>query len=379
MGGLVGRYALAYMEANDIDPRVRNFISFDSPQKGANIPLGLQYWVQFFSSQSEDAAYMLGRLNTPAARQLLVYHLTDPAGATAEPDPLRTSFLADLAAVGDYPVGFRKVAVANGSGAGADQGFPAGDQIIYYEYNSFLVDIRGNVWAVPNGGSQMIFQGLVDMIWPLPDDQLNVSVGGTRPYDSAPGGWRASMVALDTTQAPYGDIVALHPAHCFIPTVSALALDTDDLFYDIAGDPDLLARTPFDTLYYPAVNQEHVTITTESAAWFRAEIARGDAAGVGPGREVPAEARLWQSAPNPFATSTMLRFSVARSQRVNIGIYDVTGRLITTLFDGEVSRGTHQAQWDGKDDGGRDVSSGVYFFRLETEGNCFVRRAVLLR
>ena len=62
-------------------------------------------------------------------------------------------------------------------------------------------------------------------------------VNGTLPYDSAPGGWRASMAQLDTTQAPYGDIVALHNAHCFIPTVSALDLPTSDLFFDVAGTP----------------------------------------------------------------------------------------------------------------------------------------------
>ena len=380
MGGLAARYALAYMEANGIDPRVRNFISFDSPQKGANIPLGLQYWVQFFSSQSEDAAYMLGRLNTPAARQLLVYHLTDPPGAAGQPDPLRTSFVADLAAVGDYPTGLRKVAVANGSGMRADQGFLAGDQIIYYEYNSFLVDIRGNVWAVPDGGSQMIFQGLIDMIWPLPDDQLNVSVTGTLPYDNAPGGWRASMVALDTTQAPYGDIIALHPAHCFIPTTSALALDTDDLFYDIAGDPDLLAHTPFDTLYYPAVNQEHVTITAESATWFRAEIGRGAMAEVRPDLEAPRESVvLWQNVPNPFRSSTALRFSVARSQYASVGVYDIRGRLVAKLLEGTVERGAHRLQWNGKDGDGRDVASGVYFFCLTGERACHMRRIVLLR
>jgi pimeloyl-ACP methyl ester carboxylesterase len=138
MGGVAARYALAYMEAHELEHQTRTLVSFDSPQKGASIPLGLQYWVKFFSSQSEEAADMLDGLNAPAARQLLVYHLTDPPGATGEPDPLRASFLADLSAVGDYPVGPRKVAVANGSGLRANQGFPAGDQIIFYEYNSFL-------------------------------------------------------------------------------------------------------------------------------------------------------------------------------------------------------------------------------------------------
>jgi len=380
MGGLAARYALAYMEANGLDHKTRTFVSFDSPQKGADIPLGIQYWMKFFSSQSEDAAYMLGQLNTPAARQLLVYHLTDPPGTTGEPDPLRASFLADLSGVGDYPVDPRKVAVANGSGMCADQGFPAGDQIIFYEYDSFLVDIRGNVWAVADGANQMIFQGLVDRIWPFPDDRMDVSVSGTRPYDNAPGGWRASMATMDSTQAPYGDIVALHPAHCFIPTISALALDTDDLFYDIAGDPDLLAHTPFDTLYYPAENQEHVTITPESAIWFRTEIERGSMAGAGPNFKVPvAGVELCQNVPNPFISSTALRFSVSRSQRASLNIYNVAGQRVATLLDGTIAPGAHEMLWNGKDDRGREASCGVYFYRLAAEDGCRVRCMVLLR
>jgi len=242
------------------------------------------------------------------------------------------------------------------------------------------VDIRGNVWAVPQGANQVIFQGLIDRIWPLPDDRMNVSVSGTRPYDNAPGGWRASMVTMDTTQVPYGDIVALHPAHCFIPTISALALDTDDLFYDIAGDPDLLAHTPFDTLYYPAGNQEHVTITPESAIWLRTEIERGSMAGAGPGFKMPmGGVTLCQNAPNPCIFSTTLRFSVSRSQRARLDIYNVAGQRVATLLDGLIGPGAQEMLWNGKDDRGRDLSCGVYFYRLRAGNYTAVRKMVLVK
>ena len=76
------------------------------------------------------------------------------------------------------------------------------------------------------------------------------------------------MAQADSTEAPYGDIVALQPSHCFIPTISALDLATSDLFYDIAGEPDLLAMTPFDAVYFPAENEEHVAITAQNAEQF---------------------------------------------------------------------------------------------------------------
>ena len=63
MGGLCSRYALAYMENHSLPHRVRTWRSFDGPQAGADIPLGLQHWVRFFSGQSVDAAAFLALLD----------------------------------------------------------------------------------------------------------------------------------------------------------------------------------------------------------------------------------------------------------------------------------------------------------------------------
>jgi len=377
MGGLAGRYALAYMEHEGIAHRIRTFISFDGPQRGADIPLGVQYWMQFFAGESESAAFLLTRLDRPAARQMLLYHHTNPPTGVGAADPLRTAFLSDLDAVGGYPQEPRLVAVANGSGLGTDQGFAPGEQLILYEYNSFLVDIVGNVWAVPNASSAMIFNGVINRIWPFPDDAMQVTVSGTRPLDGAPGGWRSSMYQMDTTQAPYGDIVALHQNHCFIPTISALDIATEDLFYDIAGDPDILSHTPFDAVYYPAVNEEHVTISAEGAQWLLSEI-RGPATDAG----APPLARrtaLHQNYPNPFNPSTVIAFDLAGRGNVRVEIYDVLGRRIATVADGAFEAGRHRVVWDGRNDLGRAVASGVYIYRLETSAGRDSRKMILAR
>ncbi len=361
MGGLVSRYALAAMEQAGQPHRVRSFISFDSPQMGANIPLGMQYWLDFFRIESEEAGHLLSRLDTPAARQMLVYHHTNPPGGTGEADALRGVLAAELVALGDYPADLRKVAIANGSGAGATQGFAAGEQIVSYEYASWLVDIIGNVWAVPDGASHIIFDGEIDRIWPLNDDALSVTVSGTLPFDNAPGGARASMAEMDATQAPYGDIVALHDAHCFIPTVSALALATDDPFFDIAGAGDLSALTPFDAVYFPAANQDHVLVTAENKAWFMVEIA-ATASGL---PIAPAPAALALAAwPNPFRPSVTLSFTLAAPAAVELSIHDVAGRRLRRLEAGSFAGGEQRLAWDGRDDAGRSLPSGVYLARL---------------
>jgi hypothetical protein len=377
MGGLCARYALAYMETHGLEHRVRNFISFDAPHHGANIPLGIQYWLEFFSGLSDAAAQMLANLNRPAARQLLVYHYTMPPGSTGEPDSLRTEWLADLDAVGGYPQNLRKVAIANGSGYQLGQGFAPGDQIIEYEYADLFTTIRGNVWAVPDGASQMIFDGYIRII--IIPTSLQATVSSTQPYDNAPGGWRASMADMDSTEAPYGDIIALYDNHCFIPTVSALAIDTQDLFYDIAGDPDLLSHTPFDAVYYPADNQDHVSITAENAQWFLTE-ARISATSVasGDGPQSP-PAVLHQNYPNPFNPMTTIAFELQANAQVRLAVYNIEGKQVRMLINNVLDKGLNKITWDGMDSYGNPAASGIYFYRLTTGDNLLTRKMLLIR
>ncbi len=362
MGGLCCRYALAYMEANDLDANVRTFISFDAPQTGANIPLGIQYWVAFFADDSADAASFLESLDSPGARQMLRYHHTSPAGTTGEPDPLRDVLVAELAALGDYPSGPRLVCVSNGSGIGADQGYGPGAQIIRWEYSSFLVDLTGNVWALPDGSSQLIFAGLLDILG-LPAEVQNVTVSGTSPWDNAPGGLRPSMAQMDAVSAPFGDIVALHPSHCFIPTVSALGLETDDPFMDVTG-----ASTPFVRCFVPDANEEHIFISPESAAWLTEEVT-GDIVATAP-TVVEAMSSL-TVAPNPVHRSATITLGLPGASRAAFSLHDVSGRLVARLGDVPVVNGRAEFRWDTL---ASDVPSGVYFLRATSDRGTLVRK-----
>ncbi len=376
MGGLVARYALAWLEDQGPGHDCDLFISFDVPHGGANIPLGLQHWVDFFASESEDAAFLQSRLATPAARQMLLYHHTATSGNTAAPDPLSAQLAADLAAVGDWPAQPRLVAVLNGSGLGQDQGFAPGDQLVEYEYYSFLVDIIGNIWAVPDGSSQVVFRGVIDLLWPLPDTRRTVTVAGTRPWDGAPGGYRGSLAQLGATSVPYGAIIALHDDHAFIPTVSALALAGADPFADLA---EVVEFPPFAAFYLPAVNEEHVAVTPASREWFLAEIL-GSATAVDPGAVVARAApRLVAAQPNPFNPRTEIAFALPHDGEVRLWIADARGRRLRELVTGPLAAGRHAAVWDGRDASGSGVASGVYVAVLEHAGQRVAQRVTLVR
>jgi len=95
---------------------------------------------------------------------------------------------------------------------------------------------------------------------------------------------------------------------------------------------------------------------------------------------VPAPAHLLAAAPNPFSGSTSLRFELSSPQAASLTVFDAAGHAVRHLASGEFSRGEHGADWNGRDDSGVAVGSGVYFVRLETNGRAVdTKRVVLVR
>jgi hypothetical protein len=83
--------------------------------------------------------------------------------------------------------------------------------------------------------------------------------------------------------------------------------------------------------------------------------------------------------PNPFMGSTSLGFQLPRAGTVRMRIFDVTGREVARLVDGERAAGHHRVAWDGRDRAGRSVGAGIYFVSVEALGKQVSRRVVKLR
>jgi hypothetical protein len=96
------------------------------------------------------------------------------------------------------------------------------------------------------------------------------------------------------------------------------------------------------------------------------------------GTGIPSAFALLQNYPNPFNPSTTIGFSVSQSGPVVLDIYDLTGRHVRTLLRGGVAAGNHSVQWDGRDDRGSSVGSGVYFYRLRAGANYVASRKMVL-
>jgi hypothetical protein len=95
--------------------------------------------------------------------------------------------------------------------------------------------------------------------------------------------------------------------------------------------------------------------------------------------ETPAVTRLLPNAPNPFNPQTEIRFELAKAGQARLTIYDVTGRRVKTMHNGHLDSGPHSLVWQGRDDGGRAVASGVYYLRMDTAEGVQHRKMMLLK
>jgi hypothetical protein len=88
---------------------------------------------------------------------------------------------------------------------------------------------------------------------------------------------------------------------------------------------------------------------------------------------------LRQNYPNPFNPTTVIQYALPKSSFVRIEVYNILGQRVRALVEEEQEPGYKMIRWDGKDDGGVEVSSGVYFYKIEAGDFTECRKMTLLK
>ncbi|MEA1973216.1 MAG: FlgD immunoglobulin-like domain containing protein, partial [Candidatus Cloacimonadota bacterium] len=84
--------------------------------------------------------------------------------------------------------------------------------------------------------------------------------------------------------------------------------------------------------------------------------------------------------PNPFNPITTIKYYLPKDDFVNISIYNIKGQKVKTLINENMRSGNHKVEWHGKDENGKSVSSGVYFYHLNVDGkNKSIKKCLLLK
>jgi Secretion system C-terminal sorting domain/Putative serine esterase (DUF676) len=324
MGGLVSRYALAYMEKNGMNHNTKLWISFDSPHLGANIPISLQenlYFYGYFGQQEKAKDKFNENFRSPAARQMLIEQLD----GRQEEAPYPTNLFSDWGRIGQnsnsrfrqlfqnnlnsnglagsngYPKNLRKVALINGTLNGSKTNIE-GQMIL--ELAGFkpgffkALTIEDRNLSGYTGFSQTfaakvsIPQVLVQIFGTqFPRPPLIIESTIIRPnfntkgcMDVVQGG---TFKTQDIIQSEFQKALTeagvdaqwranLHN-HAFIPSISSLAFKNPDfdwsngIYRNLVCDP-LNKEIEFDSYFAPKVNEDHVFVSSESADWIIKEL-----------------------------------------------------------------------------------------------------------
>ena len=138
-----------------------------------------------------------------------------------------------------------------------------------------------------------------------------------------------------------------------------------------------LIKHGFDISCLYADELGYLWIGTESNGLWRFDAS--NATSVETAYQTPSSFTLSTAYPNPFNASTTISFTLNKPEKVNLAVYNLAGQIVRELAVGNYSAGSHTAVWDGKDDSGNAVSSGVYLARMESGGASKVVRMAMVK
>lgn len=212
----------------------------------------------------------------------------------------------------------------------------------------------------------------IDVPEAFPLDEVEVTVNVTHPYrgnlivEIRHGG---KAVRLHNRNGSGADnIVGTYP--------TTLAVDGPGVLSDFDGDAANGAWTLF-------LSDNASGDTGRLNSWcIRVKGPASNPTGVDDdaGDDSPHAYQLAQSEPNPsLGGAATIHFALPSTDRVALGVFDVSGRLVRTLIDGQLPAGAHAARWDGRDGRGREVAAGVYVYRLDAGRFRSARKLIVVR
>ncbi|GLR16488.1 hypothetical protein GCM10007940_11030 [Portibacter lacus] len=266
MGGLITRYALAKLEEDDIPHFTKSWVAFDSPMKGAYIPISVQYAVEFMYDWTfglkEAIAEAKVKLESTAAQQILLSHFDSYAST------IHNTFYNTMLYLG-YPNLVKRYAITNGGKNRMFPSTPVGnyENILFRLKFQALPLMYGNSMHNTNSStSYRLFRGQGS--WGATDKYVNNNIA----YDGAVGGYNTALYAVNGDNAsnalekdPDNSANFRYMKATFIPTPSALGFEvTPGNVFDSWEDFSV-SSSPFDEFFGMEDNEEHVNISQATA------------------------------------------------------------------------------------------------------------------
>jgi len=237
------------------------------------------------------------------------------------------------------------------------------------EINSVLYTI-----AIPGAQATVIDSTGVNCISGIAFSPLGVLYAVTSTNCSSAAG--DQLYTLDTATAA----ATLVGTVGFSGSIPDIAFDLDGNLFGVIGDDaaqphSLIAIDPstaigayIGPLGFQAIN---------GLSFFKADPTAVDDANEPP--PAPATFALEQNYPNPFNPSTRIGYSISNASQVALKIYSLLGQQVRTLVDEKQNPNTYEVTWDGRDDGGVSMPTGIYFYQIRAGNEVATRRMLFLK
>jgi len=145
----------------------------------------------------------------------------------------------------------------------------------------------------------------------------------------------------------------------------------------MAGSPGYGIDTDTQGQTYVGISSSSMSVSDDGNAMFRL---LGEFAIVGSDINiVTPEETMITNHPNPFNPETTIEFNIPEDSKVSLKIYNMKGQLVKTMLNEEIESGTKSLTWTGDDDTGNSVSSGLYFYKLQTNSKTITKKMLLLK
>jgi hypothetical protein len=129
------------------------------------------------------------------------------------------------------------------------------------------------------------------------------------------------------------------------------------------------------------LNEGYMTVTATRPRYIPAQMTAviGSPAGIDDEVEKPESPTVYQNFPNPFNPSTTIEFDLPQRDRVNLTIYDITGRLVKNLASKEFPAGLNRVTWDGRNNASENITSGIYFYKFTCGPTVSIKQMTILK
>ncbi len=296
MGGQVARVALAEMERDHEDHCTGIYVSWDSPHRGANIPLSIQATIDFLAPFSAEAeAFKTEALMRPAAKEMLIFQHFSSNGQALNPSEFND--FQDYLHVLGMPSQSINWAIANGSGVGLNIQNPVWTPLLETACDASSLfsedEFKMNLFALPGNSehpvstpNMNVFADLIysetysDALYFVYTEYSGVFLidNSAQPLDYLPGGFRTSVKELvdvvneNVDYTAFCDVINTDEyvlKHSFITTQSALNFTGNENLAVLDALIQNQGETPFDDYYVPTgENQPHVAMTPQNIQWL---------------------------------------------------------------------------------------------------------------